>query len=71
MLGSIASGYLSLQQVDSFIDKVQALTNAPFMVNIFMDYNGYGQGSLAKPAEIVQIETSLGLEDENNFIIPP
>lgn len=26
---------------------------------------------MAKPAEIVQIETSLGLEDENNFMIPP
>ena len=31
MLGSIASGYLSLQQVDSFINKVQALTTAPFL----------------------------------------
>lgn len=71
MLGSIASGYLSLQQVDSFIDKVQALTNAPFMVNIFVDYSDYGQGSLAKPDEIVQIETRLGIDADSSFIVPP
>lgn len=71
MLGSMASGYLSLEQVDSFIGHVQAQTTAPFSVNIFVDYDDYGQDSFAKPQEIIQIETGLGLEEDHSFTIPP
>ena len=71
MLGSIASGYLSLAQVDRFINQVQAQTTAPFSVNIFVDYNDYGQVSFVKPKEIIQIEADLGLDVDDRFIIPP
>lgn len=71
MLGSIASGYLTIEQVSSFIDHVQALTDAPYSINLFVDYDEYGQDRFAKPHEIVQIELGLGLKEDTSFTIPP
>jgi nitronate monooxygenase len=71
MLGSIASGYMTIEQVSSFIDQVQALTTAPVSFNLFVDYDDYGQDSFVKPQEIVQIETGLGLAEDHSFTIPP
>jgi len=70
MLGSLASGYLSLEELENCIIKIKKKTTKPFLVNIFVDYTDYRQLNVPKPAELIQIEKELGIYDSDFFDIP-
>lgn len=71
MLGSIPSGYLSLEQLEKFIIEVKSKTLNPFQVNIFVDYQDHQQLNIPKPKELIEIERKLGIYDSDFFDIPP
>ena len=71
MLGSLASGYMSLAEVEQAIIEVKARTKAPFALNIFVDYADYDTAPMPKPSEISLIERRLGLTLDEWYIIPP
>lgn len=74
MLGFIASGYLSLEQLEEQIIIVkQNLVNdeAKFGVNLFLDAKRNGAQKYHKPIEFIGFEHSIGLNtDDNEFIVP-
>ncbi len=70
MLGSIPSGYLSLEQLENFIIEVKAKTPNPFQVNIFVDYQQHHQPNIQKPKELIEIEKKLGIYNSDFFDIP-
>lgn len=73
MLGFIASGYLSLEQLEEQIIIVkQNLVNdkAKFGVNLFLDAKRNGAQKYNKPIEFIQFEKSIGLDNNNEFIVP-
>jgi nitronate monooxygenase len=74
MLGFIASGYLSLEQLEEQIIRVkQNLINdkAKFGVNLFLDAERIRAQKYSKPIEFIGFEHSIGLNiDDNEFIVP-
>jgi nitronate monooxygenase len=70
MLGSIASGYLTLDGLEKFILAVKALTEKPFAVNIFIEEERETQQILAKPQLIIDLEVKTGVPVENHFTVP-
>jgi nitronate monooxygenase len=70
MLGSIPSGYLQLNQIDSFTTEVKRKTSLPFQINFFVDYDEHSSANLLKPDEIFQIERGLNVESSNSVTIP-
>jgi len=70
MLGSIASGYLSLTALEEFILKVKQLTVKPFAVNVFIEPERKTPQVLLKPQSIMALEQQLGMTDEPDFKLP-
>ena len=73
MIGSIAGGYLSLEQMEAMISQVQQRTPRPFALNIFVDNHIYPAHPLLKPPEIVGLEKQLGIYRADHYMIqqPP
>ncbi len=72
VLGFIASGYLSLEQLEERIINVwKSLTNpaAKFGVNLFLDDERKLAQTFAKPDYIKQIENEIGLIGEAAFLV--
>ena len=70
MLGSIASGYLSLTALEEFILKVKQLTMKPFVVNVFIEPEQKTPQILLKPQLIMDLERQLGMPDAPDFTLP-
>lgn len=70
MLGSIPTGYLSLEDVDCFIKGVKSKTKAPFMVNLFVEDAVYPK-QILKPQEIITLEKKMGVHKSDYVDIPP
>ena len=56
MLGSIPSGYLTIQDTVKFIEAVKRKTLNPFLLNFFVNYNNKNPCFMKKPQEIIKIE---------------
>ena len=70
MLGSIPSGYLSLEQLENFIIEVKNRTSHPFQVNMFVDYCDHHQLNIPKPQELLVIEKKLGIYESDYCTMP-
>ena len=70
MLGSIATGYLSLAACEQLIIKVKALTNKPFVVNIFIEEERHKEITLPKPNIVCQLEQELSVFQTDTFSVP-
>ncbi|BAV94584.1 NAD(P)H-dependent flavin oxidoreductase [Ichthyobacterium seriolicida] len=70
MLGSIPSGYLTIDDIEKFIVEVKSKTSHSFQVNVFADYNEYNLLNLKKPEEIISIEREIGMYESDFFDIP-
>ena len=70
-MGSIASGYLTIEQTRAYIEQVQSKTDRPFQLNIFVDYTSYGDTPLNKPAPVFKAEQSYSGDASPQFTIPP
>ena len=73
LIGSIAGGYLSLEQMEAMISQVQQRTSRPFALNIFVDKHIYPAQPLLKPPEIIALEKQLGIHHTDHYVIqqPP
>lgn len=71
LLGSIPAGYLSKENLETFILKTRNLTSAPISLNIFIEEYREASASYLKPGKIIAVEKKLGLALEESFIIPP
>ncbi|STX50888.1 2-nitropropane dioxygenase [Legionella busanensis] len=70
MLGSIASGYLNLEDCEKLILAVKSLTSRPYIVNIFIEEPRCKEQLLPKPKTILMLEKKAGLAPKKTFIIP-
>ncbi|WP_165482778.1 nitronate monooxygenase [Legionella gresilensis] len=70
MLGSIASGYLSLEDCEKLILAVKSLTFQPYIVNVFIEEPRCKEQVLPKPKTILALEKKAGLVPKKTFIIP-
>ncbi|MGQ3888638.1 nitronate monooxygenase [Legionella sp. CNM-1927-20] len=70
MLGSIASGYLNLEDCEKLILAVKALTTEPYLVNVFIEESRYSEQVLPKPNSILALEKKAGLKPEKTFVVP-
>lgn len=70
MLGSIPSGYLTIEALRMFIRKVKYLTTNPFAVNVFIEDFRVTDTMLDKSHEIIEIEKQLGIYTNENFVVP-
>jgi len=68
VLGSLATGYLSVEKVESDLSKIT--TTKPYQVNIFVDYEEYENKTIRKPKRIIEIEKSLGIHTSQSFVMP-
>lgn len=72
LLGSVPSGYLSLDQTHVFIEEVKKKTYQPFSLNLFVDYEIYNSHiPIKKPDKIVEIERIYDKESSSIFYLPP
>lgn len=69
-LGSIPSGFLSIEKTRDFIEQVQSKTDRAFQLNIFVDYDSYGDSPLKKPAEVFELEKNYSGDALPEFTIP-
>ena len=70
-MGSIASGYLTIEQTRAYIEQVQSKTDRTFQLNIFVDYTPYGDTPIQKPAHIFELEQSYSGDASPQFTLPP
>lgn len=70
MLGSIPSGYLTLEALRTFIHKVKSLTKNQFAVNIFIEEFRATDTMLNKSNEVIAIEKQLGIYNNDSFTVP-
>jgi nitronate monooxygenase len=72
LLGSVPSGYLSLDQVNEFVERVKKQTSKPFSLNLFVDYEIYNTDiNIKKPDEIIAAERAYDNELVTTFCLPP
>lgn len=70
MLGSIPSGYLSLDALTKFIHEVKVLTSKPFIVNIFIDSEHDIPEKLFKSQQLRDIEQQVTQDLSAEFDYP-
>ncbi len=70
MLGSVATGYLSLQDCDAMLNKVRSLTKNPVLVNVFIEKVRNNQNEYPKPQTIIQIEQHIIGDSLPSFAVP-
>ena len=71
LLGSLASGYLSLPEIQSLIHETQKSTHKPFQLNLFANEIDSPTDSLfiTKPNEVIKLEKQLGIESSSHALI--
>ena len=71
MVGSIASGYLSLSDCEQFIQRVITLSSNCFILNLFIEEPRQTSLRYQKPNKIIEIEQQLGIYEQDWFEVPP
>lgn len=71
MVGSIASGYLSLSDCEQFIQRVIALSSNRFILNLFIEEPRETLLRYQKPNKIIEIEQQLGIYEQDWFEVLP
>ena len=71
ILGSLATGYLKLNQIEMAIKTIQSHSTKPFMLNFFVDYQPYSSQPMIKPDAIIAMEQAIGAPANHHFTIPP
>lgn len=71
MIGSVASGYLSLIDCEQFIQRVIALSSNCFIFNLFIEEPRQTSLRYQKPETIIKIEQQLGIYEQDWFEVPP
>lgn len=70
ILASLASGYLTLEELGKSIEQIKQKTKNPFQVNLFVDYQDYSTTKVVKPKKIIEIEKKLGIYEGDEVFIP-
>lgn len=71
MIGSVASGYLSLIDCEQFIQRVIALSSNRFIFNLFIEEPRQTSLRYQKPRTIIKIEQQLNIYEQDWFEVPP
>lgn len=71
MIGSVASGYLSLIDCEQFIQRVIALSSNRFIFNLFIEEPRQTSLRYQKPRTIIKIEQQLDIYEQDWFEVPP
>lgn len=71
MVGSIASGYLSLSDCEQFIQRVIALSSNRFILNLFIEEPRHTLQRYKKSDSIIRIEQQLDIYERDWFEVPP
>jgi len=73
LLGSLASGYLSLEECQNLIINTQKNTQKPFQLNLFIDQTDIQNNTeiLRKPDELIALENELNIQNSNQIEVIP
>lgn len=66
-MGSLATGYLSLEVIAEQIDQIQSQTHRPFAVNLFVDYGSTPTTTFRKPDGLIALEQEAGLDAPQTY----
>lgn len=71
LLGSLASGYLTLEASQELIINTQKNTQQPFQLNLFIDQTNKNTEYVSKPEELLALEHELTMQSPSQIEIMP